>query len=198
MLALRTLLIAVSIIFLTGVYGSTTEDRIYYYYLDTANAPMPSKYNRIYICHGHGCNAIDKFTFNRNDLKHLKSLMTKSDSAVQERKNLSKAVAWFENRVCSTSKTCTDHAGGTYMSSGDPTQLDCVDEATNTTSLMLVMQKYKMFKFHKVVEPSVKMSIQPHWFSSIEELSTKQVWGVDSFFSENGQEPWIDKVEVMK
>ena len=42
--------------------------------------------------------------------------------------------------------------GGT----GDPTQQDCVDEATNTTSYLLVLQSNGLLKYHTVVVPMTK------------------------------------------
>jgi hypothetical protein len=39
---------------------------------------------------------------------------------------------------------------------GDPTQEDCVDEATNTTSFLLILQSHGLLKYHTVGIPFSK------------------------------------------
>ena len=43
-----------------------------------------------------------------------------------------------------------------FGGSGDPTQQDCVDEATNTTSYLLVLQAHGLLKHHTVGIPMTK------------------------------------------
>ena len=46
-----------------------------------------------------------------------------------------------------------------FGGSGDPTQEDCVDEATNTTSFLLVLQTHGLIKYHTVGTPFSKEAL---------------------------------------
>ena len=37
---------------------------------------------------------------------------------------------------------------------GDPTQLDCIDEAVNTWTYMTMMERARLFRFHRVAQLS--------------------------------------------
>ena len=66
-----------------------------------------------------------------------------------------------------------------FGGSGDPTQEDCVDEATNTTSFLLILQSHGLLKHHTVGTPFskgdlLKATLQgdpvkywPHWTAVI-------------------------------
>jgi hypothetical protein len=94
-----------------------------------------------------------------------------------------------------------------YAGSGDPTQEDCVDEATNTTSYLLELQSHGLLKYHTVQIPFskgdlLKATLQgdpikywPHWTAVIEETKSGQHYAVDSWIYANGENPAVVKVE---
>jgi len=67
-----------------------------------------------------------------------------------------------------------------FGASGDPTQEDCVDEATNTTSFLLILQSHGLLKYHTVGIPFSKEALLkatlegdpvkywPHWTAVIQ------------------------------
>jgi len=93
--------------------------------------------------------------------------------------------------------------GGT----GDPTQQDCVDEATNTTSYLVVLQANGLLKYHTVTVPMTKgdllkatlqgdpVKYWPHWTAVIQEKKTGQRFAVDSWIYANGENPAVVEVE---
>jgi hypothetical protein len=94
--------------------------------------------------------------------------------------------------------TSADRPGMDFSASGDPTQQDCVDEATNTTSYMLVLQHNGFLKHHTVGRPFSKGNVLlggvanwPHWTGVLWEKGNNQKWAVDSWIYENGENPAV-------
>jgi hypothetical protein len=62
----------------------------------------------------------------------------------------------METRVGDVVGTKDDRPGMDFTGSGDPTQQDCVDEATNTTSYMNVLAGAGLIRHHEVGVPFAK------------------------------------------
>ena len=126
----------------------------------TFSVPAP-KGATVHVCHAYGCQSRTKFTFRDADIAELKSLMgktrgTEPDSPEQERRAVAYAIGWMETRVGDAIGTKDDRPGMDFAASGDPTQQDCVDEATNTTSYMNVLADAGLIHFHEVGVPFAK------------------------------------------
>lgn len=150
------------------------------------------------VCSGYGCTFQTQFTFTADDIRQIAVIMgeTRSeDPPAAERKSLGKAIAWIERRVGASTGTDRDRAGLDFIGAGSKSQQDCVDEATNTTSYMLVMERYALLDHHKVIRPVAKgnmiMGRWPHWGAMLEERGTGEKYAVDSFFGANGEPPLI-------
>ena len=82
-----------------------------------------------------------------------------------------------------------------FTASGDPTQQDCVDEATNTTSYLLILERNGLLKHHSVGTPFSKENLLrgvagwPHWTAVLKETGSGQRWAVDSWIFANGENP---------
>jgi hypothetical protein len=144
------------------------------------------------------------FHFTDADLADLKSLMTKTrkaDTPYEERRAVAYAIGWIERRVGDAVGTATDRPGMDFAASGDPTQQDCVDEATNTTSYMLILERNGLLKYHTVERPFAKenplrgVAGWPHWTAILRETATAQRWAVDSWIYANGENPAIVEAE---
>jgi hypothetical protein len=125
----------------------------------------------------------------------------KADTAAEERRAVAYAIGWIETRVGHAIGTKDDRPGMDFAASGDPTQQDCVDEATNTTSYMLVLQNHGLLKHHTVGTPFSKddytrgVAGWTHWTGVLKETASGQRWAVDSWIYGNGENPAIDEVE---
>jgi len=75
--------------------------------------------------------------------------------------------------------------------------MDCVDEATNTTSYLSVLAANGLLRHHEVLRPMAKDAPLrwTHYFAVIRDKTTGQRWAVDSFMRPNGQEPIIMEAE---
>jgi hypothetical protein len=163
----------------------------------------PAK-NTVEVCHAYTCKVKTKFRFTDADISEIGAVfkrVKKDDTAGEERRAIAYAIAWMETRVGKAIGTDTDRAGMDFAASGDPTQMDCVDEATNTTSYLLVMQTNGLLKYHSVGTPFAKDQLWrgvagwTHWTAVIKETANGQRWAVDSWIYQNGENPAVVEVE---
>ena len=170
----------------------------------TFSVPEP-KGATVHVCHAYGCRMRTKFIFKDADIAELSAIMkkwrTKADMAEDERRGVAYAIGWMETRVGNVIGTKDDRPGMDFSASGDPTQQDCVDEATNTTSYMTVLQTKGLLKHHTVAVPFAKENYLrgvagwTHWTAVLIETANKQRWAVDSWIYANGENPAIVKAE---
>ncbi|MCH8238898.1 MAG: hypothetical protein IIB62_02380 [Proteobacteria bacterium] len=155
---------------------------------------QPPRGNTVSVCHAHGCQLQESFTFTRADISDLSVLMEYvrgADTPAQERRAIAYAIGWMERRAGPATGTANDRAGLSFMNT--PGQLDCVDEATNTTSYLLVLAGNGLLRHHTVIRPFSKASFfkWPHFSAMIKERRSGRVYAVDSFFGPNGANPAI-------
>lgn len=189
---------------LLGFSGCTFEREgpaLYHYQEFQSQAPQG---NTVYVCHAYGCQEQTKVRFGSQQIQTIAEIMRKTkkdDSAHEERRAIAYAVGWMEDYVGKKIGTSADRPGMDFDGSGDPTQQDCVDEATNTTSYLLVLQNSNLLKHHTVGRPFSKGNILlgvsnwPHWTAVLWEKSNKQKWAVDSWIYVNGENPAIVEAE---
>ena len=164
----------------------------------------PPRNRTVSVCHAYGCRNQTKFTFSQADMAAIKGLMEKNrkaDTPVEERRAVAYAIGWMERRVGDKVGTKDDRPGMDFAASGDPTQQDCVDEATNTTSYLTVLQNEKLLKHHTVGKPFAKENFLrgvagwTHWTATLEENGSDQRWAVDSWIYANGENPAVVEAE---
>ncbi|MCP3866933.1 MAG: hypothetical protein GY703_02315 [Gammaproteobacteria bacterium] len=72
--------------------------------------------------------------------------------------------------------------------------MDCIDESTNTTNYLAMMQKDRLLKWHRLEDRSTRGFFifgMPHTTAVINDRSTGLMWAVDSWFHDNGVPPEI-------
>lgn len=154
-------------------------------------------------CYGYGCVKKTKIEFGAQDWAEIQRIMHASNTAEKERDNIKKAVGAFERIVGEKSGTKTDK-GGTFaeMLSKD-TQQDCVDESLNTTIYLTLLQQKGMLKFHTVSAPNVRLPIihagrWPHQTAVTQDIESKKLYAVDSWFHDNGYDAEIVALDIWK
>jgi hypothetical protein len=164
----------------------------------------PPKGSTVYVCHAYGCRMNTRFTFTPKDMADISKLMSstrKADTPHEERRAVAYAIGWIERRVGDAIGTKDDRAGMDFAASGDPTQQDCVDEATNTTSYLTVLANNGLLKHHTLGVPFSKENYLrgvagwTHWTAVLVENGTGQRWAVDSWIFANGENPAIVEAE---
>ena len=169
----------------------------------------PPDKNSVEVCHAYTCAEKTTFYFRSKDIKDIAAVMRKTkkgNTPFQERRAIAYAIALIEKKV-GAKLGIKDRAGMEFGGTGDPTQQDCVDEATNTTSYLLVLQSNGLLKYHTVGIPMTKgdllkatlqgdpVKYWPHWTAVIQEKKTGQRFAVDSWIYVQGENPAVVEVE---
>lgn len=199
--------LVIAAIMLPGcTYHRTGDVPIHYMDFQT-EAPVGS---RITHCHGYGCKLQTRFKFSTSDIAAIASIMAstrKADTLHEERRAVAYAVAWMEKRVGDVTGTSADRPGDDFTGVGDPSQMDCVDTATNSTNYLLVLQHNGFLRHHKVGTPFSKEDLTrglagwPHWTAVLVEKAPTgpqgkgQRWAVDGWMFASGENPAIIETE---
>lgn len=169
----------------------------------TVEVPEP-KGSTLYICSAYGCRTKTKVKFSAAQIEEIRAVMKKTardDSAFEERRAMAYAIGWLERHVGERIGTKYDRAGMDFTGSGDPQQQDCLDEATNTTSYLMLLASHGMLKHHTVAAPFAKENYLrgiagwTHWTAVLRENSNGQKWAVDSWIQKNGENPAVVEAE---
>lgn len=194
-----------ALVTMAATTGACTHDRqgpVIGHFQDFSVTPPTG--SLVHVCHSYGCRMQTPVRFNEPQLAEIRTLMTKTrkaDTPEEERRAVAYAVGWIERYVGEKVGTKSDRAGMDFSASGDPTQQDCVDEATNTTSYMLMLEKNGLLKHHTVGTPFAKEDYTrgvagwTHWTGVLKVNGTGQRYAVDSWIYENGENPAIVEAE---
>jgi len=156
----------------------------------------PPKADSVTVCHAYGCKAQTPFAFTPSDIAEISERMTRvrrDDSPAEERRAIAYAIAWMERRVAPTVGTASDRPSMDFIGSGDESQQDCVDEATNTTSYLLVLERHGLIQRHSLERPFAKddLSHWTHWAALIREKESGERFAIDSSSGANGENPTV-------
>jgi hypothetical protein len=165
--------------------------------------------NVVEVCHAYGCKMKTEYRFTGKNIAAIRGEMAKvkrNGSPAQERRAIAYAIGLMERQV-GKALGIRDQAGMQWLASGDPTQEDCVDESTNTTSYLMVLQANGLLRYHTVEGPLGEDNMLwgtltgrpvknwPHYTAIIREKKTGQRYAVDSWIGDNGENPSITKLE---
>lgn len=157
-------------------------------WFDERQARMPIG-SKIYVCHAFMCSLTTPVTLNAAELAEISApLKMPAENAAAERLALSSSVQIFERIIGNRVGTANDR-GGLDIGGGDPSQMDCIDEATNTTSLMLILAARGDLRFHQVARPVSRGFFldgrYPHATAVLREKGTDLSWAIDSWQTAN-------------
>jgi hypothetical protein len=161
----------------------------------------PPRDHRVYICHGFGCTYKTPVDFSARDLGRLKAMLASGKSSPEaERTAVSRAVQWQEKRVAGLVGSGSDRGGYDPQNSRVRGQMDCIDEASNTTSLLLVAQARGYLRHHKVGRPVARGFFldgrYPHATATLREKRSGKVWAIDSWPRSNGKAPDVMALDL--
>lgn len=162
--------------------------------------PAPEAFSH---CHAYGCQKITDISLDKKQWKAIeKAFRPKPKNAQAERKAIAKAIGTFETTVGKIAGTDTD-VYGTFVQTGRD-QLDCVDESTNTTVYLALLEQKKLIRFHTTQAPTARLPLihyagrWPHQTAVIAETATGAFFAVDSWFHNNGANAEIVPLEAWK
>jgi hypothetical protein len=149
---------------------------------------------RIFVCHGYDCTYKTRLDLGASDASRFAAIMASGAASAQsERQAVSNAVQYFEERAAHVIGV-RDAAKSTLGASREKGQMDCIDESTNTRSLMLYLAEHGLLKHHKV-EANVSRGFfidgrYPHSTAVLRDAAGVK-WAVDSWYEPMGGPPDI-------
>lgn len=157
------------------------------------------------VCFGGGCAEVRRVALNQDEWQKVCAVFeataeTASLNAESERMRIAIAIGLLESIVGAKVGTSTDRAG-TFNNAKFPGQLDCNDEAINTTTYMQLMRHYGLVKLHESEDTRTRnffINGWPHSTAVIHEIATGKRFAVDSWFYDNGMPATIVPFEVWK
>ena len=158
--------------------------------------PSPDSYT---ICHGHTCAKFAQISLSPIQWQAVSDLFSPfALDPDHEQQLIKQAIALLENYSGKQSGTSIDRAKND-ISLGFSGQLDCIDEATNTTVYLRLLTDASLLKFY---QQSYRTSrgglIRPHNTATIIEHDSGIRYAVDSWFYANGVEPVIIPLDQWK
>lgn len=184
-----------ALILLSGCASGVSDPSIVYSRLSIDNPSI----EQFPHCRSYGCKNIDLVGLDDAEYQKLQSFFTANNSAITERHNIQMAIAYLENIIGTKTGTSEDVAG-TYVRLGNYQQ-DCIDESTNTTTYLMVLDQMKLLQFHSVNAlssrpPILSGRLGPHRTAVIVEKETGIKYAVDSWFHDNGVKPEIIEMDT--
>ncbi|HZP77390.1 MAG TPA: hypothetical protein VFB45_14705 [Pseudolabrys sp.] len=127
-------------------------------YLDRFANPNPTL-AEFTVCHGFGCTERSRASLNNGQWRRVAAVFSpRAATAQAEREQIARGVALIETMVgpqTGTSARQWTHQDNIILPNlGDATQLDCVDDAVNTWTYLTLMERAKLFRFHRVANLS--------------------------------------------
>jgi hypothetical protein len=159
--------------------------------------PKPALFN---ICYGHGCASLAWVKLSAEQWAQVRRVFAQpAATAAEEREQIRTAVALLESIVGALTGTAGDK-GGNLKGLGLPGQMDCIDESTNTTNYLYMLQQDGLMRRHSVADRSTRWSLfsWPHTTAVIRERDSAERWAVDSWFLDNGEPPFVLPLQIWK
>lgn len=187
--------------FLLSACAGNTENMYYRNWLLQRNLPLPTQ-DSFPNCHGNGCSKVVTLSLSPADRADLDALFTPpSRDGREERARIEQVIGLLERRTGAITGT-TDDVAGTFGSFG-PTQTDCVDEATNSTVYLSLIEQRGLLRFHTIRGPAVRLPILsgtgwPHTTAVITETATGKDYAVDSWFEDGGEPAHVVPLDAWK
>jgi len=136
------------------------------------------------VCYGFVCRRRHVLDFTPGDRAALTQLLNAGHgNAAAERAAVQKAVVWLDRRMGPVLGTSKRVAKADFRYFDDKHNYDCWDTTRNTTSLLLVLQKWGLLKFHDIGDPQYRgntLVLQtPHNTAVLIDRASKIEWVVD-------------------
>lgn len=168
--------------------------------LYTSVSINPPSATSMTVCYGFVCRRRATLDFSAADRKTLTQIMAGgSKSAEAERAAFQKAVIWFDKRMAPELGTNRRVAYADFRHRDDEHNYDCWDTTRNTTSMMLVLREWGLFKHHTIGNPRYRGNVlklqTPHNTAVLVDRTTRIEWAVDLWTRKFADAPDVMPVE---
>ena len=147
-------------------------------------------------CYDFGCKSTRSVEFSQAEWARIRNVFNPPAlSAWLEKQQIRQAIALMEQYSGAKTGTYQDKAGN-YGGEDLPFQQDCIDESTNTYQYLLALEHRALLNWHQVAEKKRRIVwFATHWSAVIRENATQQLYAVDSWYRDNGEPPYIQRLE---
>lgn len=155
----------------------------------------------IRYCSGYSCKMIHSVALSPAEWTAIEAIFHgEIKTPAEERRRVSLAVGLYESFAAPKTGTENDRPESPILFNPKG-QLDCIDEATNTSVFLHLLNNQGLIRHHTIAKPAQRGFIIGRWFHSTAVLVEKggKSYAIDSWFFEPGTpaavvplEEWLD------
>ncbi|MEJ1159433.1 hypothetical protein [Prosthecomicrobium sp. N25] len=157
------------------------------WYQERGGMSLPSG-DRLVYCHGFECRLRTAIPMSGEDLKTLTELFASHAATPEaEREAIDLAVQWWEKHAAPLLGGPPDIRGSEPKHANKRGQTDCLDEATNSTTILVYLQEKGLLRHHRVIRPESRGGfLYAHATAVFQEVAGGRDWIVDSWMRDSG------------
>ncbi len=156
-------------------------------FLISRSLPPPAVKSVTY-CSDHGCQKKTRISLAGKNWSRIRAKFRRRHSPASERRAIASAMAIYERIGGKASGSQNDRPRTGF---DNVNQLDCIDEAANMTSLMVMLDRAGLLRHNKPVAPSSRPVSDgnrwPHFAGTVREKKSGRLFVIDSWFRSNGK-----------
>jgi len=147
------------------------------------------------VCHGFGCSFKTPVWLEEKQWRNVISVFRRTARTPEaERQKIAKAIARMEKHVAKAAGLSPDLGEATTFEK-DQHQMDCIDEAINTSMYLKFFADVGALKFHEVAPPVHRgyfiNGMWPHNSAAVRELESGGIYVIDSYYEDNGGKVYV-------
>lgn len=177
-------------------------------YLRMRDIPPPTTAQFIH-CYDYGCMKKAELSLPAETRKRLaENFKPAPKTPEQEREKVKTAIKIFEDDIGAIVGTKNDKRGTFRLYQDDAPEMrsfqqDCIDESTNTTIYLGLLEQMRLLKFHRPVFPANRQPFlggAPWWHQTavMKDLESGEKYAVDSWFRDNGHPAFVVPLQEWK
>ncbi len=164
-------------------------------YNDKHDGPQAFK-----LCHGFSCSNKTLVELDQKQWNKVAAVFKKpAKTPASEREQIAKAVAILEVETTKAAKLNPDF-GEAETFEKDQSQMDCIDEAINTTHYIEFLEEAGLLKYHDPAPPLHRGFFVdgqwPHNTGAVKENGSGEIYAIDSYYFKSGTPPAAVPIDV--
>jgi hypothetical protein len=179
--------------------GSGSARAVVFVSPEINTTPTPDNFS---ICFDNSCQSIRQLGLPDHRWQEIRDIFRAgAHSPEAERRLIGQAVARLERIIGAMTGTANDQGANDTSDNPLDHRMDCIDESTNTTSYLYMLQQDGLLRWHRLSDPVTRgffLFGWPHTTAVIEAREDRRLWAVDSWFHDNGVAPEILPLEQWK